>query len=163
MSNLVHRYVVRRPKSHFRKIQQFRLPCWICCLSATSVSNEDMCIKFGTQRQAPFWIFSLISVSNENICGKFGKQIDLVMWVSLGVQNHTFGKIQDVANWTKFGMPMQNEMPMTIAQSDLKSEVEFHYGGYGTDFYTVFQKRHLFTCTITSSDVAQFSWFWTRL
>jgi len=31
--------------------------------------------------------------------------------------------------WTKFGVPMQNNMPITVKWSRLKPEIEFQYGG----------------------------------
>ena len=37
--------------------------------------------------------------------------------------------MKDGPIWKKFGILMQNRMPMTVTWSKLKPEVEFQYGG----------------------------------
>ena len=57
------------------------------------------------------------------------------IWCEHG-QNTLIIKFKIVAICTKSGTPIQNEigLPMTIRKYKSKSEVEFHYAGYGTTF-----------------------------
>ena len=58
----------------------------------------------------------------------------------------------------KFGMSMQNEMPMTIGRLKSKPEVEFQYGGHSLfetgSSYNSAVERDIFTKfdTVTDSD-----------
>lgn len=70
-----------------------------------------------------------ICVSNEDICIKFGTQID----VSMRITGWPKIKVKMVVTQTKFGMPLPNDMLINNQRSNLISEIEVQYGSYEID------------------------------
>ena len=76
--------------------------------------------------------FGFCVMSVDDICVIFCLRIDVGHTCVTADAKSIFSKLKIVALCIKFGMPIQNDMLMA-STSESKSEVEFQYGGYGTD------------------------------
>ena len=82
----------------------------------------DISSKFGTRIDFHF----LIQIPSLNLNAVvhfrlYGRHLDKKIW------RHNYAAYRPIT--TKFGMPMQNGMPMTMHSSKSKPTIEFQYGG----------------------------------
>ena len=75
--------------------------------------------------------FSAMTISNKDVCIKFGTRVDIAIKGYYGGQKYTniLAKSKAAATWIKFGTPMHNDMPMMIRRSKSKSELKLQHGG----------------------------------